>query len=150
MSDQFATIVVGHDGSDGASEALDVALGLAAALDAPVTIVRSWSIDTAPRTPEYEFGYVSSFDEISAAVRAELQADTRASVEAHPSISVDYQAALGQSAEVLIGVAADARMLVVGSRGRGGFRSLLLGSVSEQCVRHASCPVLVVRPRPDH
>lgn len=141
------SIVVGHDGSTGASEALDLALDLAETLKAPLVIARSWSIDTAPKAPEEEFGYVSSFAEIGRVVDDNLRADTQAAIAAHPTVAVEFRVALGQPAEVLIDVAAKARMLVVGSRGRGGFRSLLLGSVSEQCVRHALCPVLVVRPR---
>jgi nucleotide-binding universal stress UspA family protein len=46
---------------------------------------------------------------------------------------------------VLVQAAEDAEMLVVGSRGHGGFVGLFLGSVSQQCVTHARCPVLVVR-----
>jgi nucleotide-binding universal stress UspA family protein len=46
---------------------------------------------------------------------------------------------------VLLDVAHDADLLVVGSRGLGAFKDLLLGSVSEHCVRHANCPVIVVR-----
>ena len=141
------SIVVGHDGSQGADQALLQGFRLAEALNAPLVIVRSWSIDTAPEAPEEEFGYVSSFDEISRVVDSKLRADTRALVEAHPSVDVTFRAELGQPAEVLIAVAAGARMLVVGSRGRGGFASLLLGSVGEQCVHHALCPVLVVRPQ---
>jgi nucleotide-binding universal stress UspA family protein len=53
----------------------------------------------------------------------------------------------GQAAEVLVNVAEDADLLVVGSRGHGGFSGLLLGSVSAQCAHHAPCPLLIVRPR---
>ena len=49
--------------------------------------------------------------------------------------------------EALLRASTDADLLVVGSRGLGGFGGLLLGSISQQCVQHATCPVLVVRPR---
>ncbi|WP_120340250.1 universal stress protein [Cryobacterium soli] len=142
-----AGIVVGHDGSADADRSLAVALDLAAGLSAPVTIVRAWSIDTAPRPANWEFGYVSSYSDYAAAVRSRLTADTRAAVTAHPGVDVEYRVALGAPAKTLIEVSRGSRMLVVGSRGRGGLAGMLLGSVSEQCVRHADCPVLVVRPR---
>jgi nucleotide-binding universal stress UspA family protein len=141
-----ASIVVGHDGSAQAAHALGTALDLATALAAPVVIVRAWSIDTAPRGALFHDGYASPFSEVSARVRELLIEETRAIRERHTGVTVEYQGVLGQPAEALIEVSRNARMLVVGSRGRGGFAALMLGSVSEQCVRHASCPVLVVRP----
>ncbi len=52
----------------------------------------------------------------------------------------------GQAAEALVGAGADADLLVVGSRGHGGFTSLLLGSVSAQCAHHSPCALVIVRP----
>jgi nucleotide-binding universal stress UspA family protein len=140
-------IVVGHDGSADADHALAVALDLADGLSVPVTVVRAWSIDTAPRPANWEFGYVSSYADYAEAVRERLTRDVGAAVAAHPGLTVHYRESLGGPAKTLIEVSRGSRMLVVGSRGRGGLAGMLLGSVSEQCVRHADCPVLVVRPR---
>jgi nucleotide-binding universal stress UspA family protein len=140
------SIVVGNDGSSGSARSLEVALTLAEGLNAPIVVVRCWSIDTAPHGALFDRGFVASFDEITAAVREQLIQDSRAVVGKHPSVPVRYLAVLGQPAETLMRLSAGRRMLVLGSRGLGGFASLLLGSVSEQCVHHASCPVLVVRP----
>lgn len=63
----------------------------------------------------------------------------------HPAAEVETLVVEGSAAHVLIEMSAGADMLVVGSRGLGGFSGLLLGSVSQQCVHHAHCPVTVVR-----
>lgn len=139
------TIVVGHDGSDDAEQALAFAFGLAERLGAGLLVVRAWTIDTAPHGTLVSEGYVSSFDEASAKVATILQRDTAARAATHPAVHVEYRAKFGQPASVLISASETAMILVVGRRGRGGFASLVLGSVSEQCTRHAHCPVLVVK-----
>jgi nucleotide-binding universal stress UspA family protein len=144
------TIVVGHDGSIGSKDALRLAMTLAEKLAAPVVVVRSWSIDRMPRASNHEFGYVSSFAEISATVREQLLRDVSSTLERHPDVPVECRVTIGQAAVTLVRIAEEALMLVVGSRGLGGFSSLMLGSVGDQCVRHATCPVLVDRPRKIH
>ncbi len=62
------------------------------------------------------------------------------------TVKITSRVVEGHPAAVLIEVAAEADLLVVGSRGLGGFRGMLLGSVSAQCVHHARCPVVVVPP----
>jgi nucleotide-binding universal stress UspA family protein len=141
------TIVVGHDGSRFAEHSLEVTLKLADRIGTPVMIVRSWNVDTAPHGVLFAGGYVASFDEVSAAIEETMAKELQPVLAQHPGVAVEFRAAFGQAAEILIKLSHDALMLVVGSRGRGGFASLMLGSSSEQVVRHANCPVLVVRMR---
>jgi nucleotide-binding universal stress UspA family protein len=63
----------------------------------------------------------------------------------HPTAELETMVVQGAAARVLIEMSADADLLVLGSRGLGGFTGLLLGSVSNQCVHHAHCPVTVIR-----
>ena len=141
------TLVVGHDGSPGADQALAEALGLARALGGRVVVVRAWSLATAPRPAEWEFGYVPGFDEYAETVRLALMDDVRSTVEGFSDVPVEYRAVHAGAAKTLVEISEGARMLVVGARGLGGLSGMLLGSVSEQCLRHAPCPVLVTRAR---
>ena len=141
------SLVVGHDRSAGADAALELALQLASELKAPAVILRAWSMVTAPRPANWAFGYVASEDELAEAVHDELLADTRARTARFPDVDLTFRVDHRGPARALIGASREARMLVVGSRGLGGFGELVLGSVSDQCVRYAACPVLVARHR---
>jgi nucleotide-binding universal stress UspA family protein len=137
-------IVVGHDGSAHSERALAVALELAGQFRVALTIVRAWSIDTAPHGSVFDNGYVASLSEISATVRERLERDAQRVVSRQRAVVPNYRAVLGEPADVLVKISALSRILVVGTRGHGGLMSLMLGSVSEHCVHHALCPVLVV------
>lgn len=63
----------------------------------------------------------------------------------HPDVELNTRLMSGQPARCLLLAAESAELLVVGSRGRGGFSGLLLGSVSQGVLHHAHCPVAIVR-----
>ena len=67
-----------------------------------------------------------------------------------PDVTIYPIVVRGWPAEVLLNAAEGADLLVVGSRGRGGFTSALLGSVSQNCAHHATCPLLIIRTAKDH
>jgi nucleotide-binding universal stress UspA family protein len=140
------TIVVGYDGSEHADDALLEALLIAEQTSAPVAVVQSWSFDTAPRGAIWKDGAVSSFPEISSEIQARLAARVAPTAALHPAVPIEYFAVLGQPSEVLVAASGSASMLVLGSRGLGGFSGLVLGSVSLHCAHRAHCPVLVVPP----
>lgn len=81
-----------------------------------------------------------------------LDEATATARRAYPDVVVDYTVVIGNPAATLIDQCVGARLAVVGTRGRGGFTGLLLGSVSQTLLHHASCPVLVTggRPQDDH
>ncbi len=141
-------IVVGVDGSDHSRLALGWALREAAQRHEPLTVL---SVRPAPVRPATDIYWAvpdlpaGAFDE--EAERKILQqfvdkvaSETAASV---PDISIVVER--GDPAEELIRASRDAGLLVVGSRGSGGFARLLLGSVSSKVVHHAACPVVVIR-----
>jgi nucleotide-binding universal stress UspA family protein len=137
-------IVVGHDGSKCAQEALRWAGRLArrAALD--LHVVRSWAMTTAPRPATWTPGYVPPLVEWEQAVLAELSGHV-ATAGLDPEVRVSCHAVHKAPVPALMAAAEGANLLVVGARGRGGFTGLLLGSVGDQLVHHAPCPVTVVR-----
>jgi nucleotide-binding universal stress UspA family protein len=138
-------ILVGHDGSSCAQEALDWAARLAVRADMDLHVVRAWSMMTAPRPATWSAGYVPPLKDYENAVLAELERHVAAS-GLDPAVRVTCHVVHAAPAPGMMAAAAGADLLVVGARGRGGFTGLLLGSVSDQLVHHAPCPVTVVRP----
>jgi nucleotide-binding universal stress UspA family protein len=82
--------------------------------------------------------------EFEGAARAVLDKAVEEMRTAKEGVRIERVVAHGQASHVLIEAAADADLLVVGSRGHGGFAGLLLGSVSQQCAHHAPCPLVIV------
>lgn len=140
-----APIVIGFDGSDFAREALRKGLWLAQKIGAPAHVVRAWTISNAPRPRTWEPGYVPPVEDFAEAVLEQVKAETAAVVAEFPGVTVSYTAPHGAAGRELIRASDGARVVVVGTRGLGGFSGLLLGSVSDQVVEHALCDVLVTR-----
>ncbi|MFC7615699.1 universal stress protein [Actinokineospora soli] len=118
-------VVVGVDGSAHSVEAIAFAFGEAQRLGAGVVAVTAGSQE----------------DE---AARA-LAESVAGWAERYPDVPVRRSVVRGHAARALVDAAADAALLVVGSRGAGGFRGMLLGSVSQGVLHHATCPVAIVR-----
>lgn len=139
------TIAVGVDGSAGAQRALEFAAREAELRGARLRIVSVWNISPAVYTggfaPAPDEPILEGFREHAERVVREAMATVN---RLHPSLQVEGATPQGQPAESLLDEAKGATLIVVGNRGRGGFASLLLGSVSQQVVHHAPCAVVVV------
>lgn len=136
-------IVVAVDGSTGSRIALRWAYAEAQLRSARLEAVIVWQYPVTTSIPA--FGAMPTPEDIGASTRTELlDVLDDEGVSADGPVPVSILVAEGAPAHELLRAAADAALLVVGSRGHGGFAGLLLGSVSQQCVTHAPCPVVVV------
>jgi nucleotide-binding universal stress UspA family protein len=135
-------IVIGIDGSSGASTALRWAVREADLRKQKVTAVMAWGL-----LDQHHAGGEKAFDANYGPKQASeaLAAAVEAAVGPEAAIAIEQRVVCDLPARALLEIAADADLLVVGARGLGGFRSLVLGSISEQCLHHAPCPVAVVR-----
>ena len=137
------TWVVGVDGSDNAAAACDWAVAHAAGRCRELRLVNVWQHPYVGALPMAGTG----FTDASAGMAEGAQTLVQAAVErlqVPEGVAVSGAAGEGPAAEVLLDGAADADLLVVGTRGRGGFRRLVLGSVSHQTATHATAPTVVV------
>ena len=153
------TVVVGVDGSAGSAEALRWALAEARLRKSPLRAVHAWmfgyvggTVDGYPSLGGSLDAYGSLGIDSGDLHRAAEDLLDRAVADAGTDtegVEIERQVVQGSAAEALLTAVDKNDLLVVGSRGHGGFAELLLGSVSQQCVHHAPCPVVVVHsPKP--
>lgn len=142
----MAVIVVGVDQSEGAKAALRFALEEAKLRRATLRVVHAW-----------QYGYIGAtgvegaypalggdIKELRAGAETALAETLRESIPEADTVEIERRVVEGRPAAVLVDESRGADLLVVGSRGHGGFTGLLLGSVSQQCAHHAACPVVIV------
>jgi len=135
-------IVVGVDGSDGAANAAAWAARESDLRSEPLTALMAWGF-LAQHHTNPDAGFDPGYSEKDAA--AALASYLTTAIGASRAAATDQRVVCELPATALLDASADASLLVVGARGLGGFRGLLLGSVSEQCVHHAACPIAIVR-----
>jgi len=142
-------IIAGVDGSEQSRVALAWAYDEATHHGAALTVVTTWHPPTLPMSPPYgsipEKDYETQPKSTALALLDELVAQLESRT---PAVDVRTSIEEGHPAEVLIERSKECDLMVVGSRGHGGFAGMLLGSVSQHLVAHAHCPVVVVRTPP--
>lgn len=137
-------LVLGVDGSQRGSEAVAFAFAEAAARGVELLAISAWSARPSVRAQD-ELPLVYDASDIESAQVRLLREALAGARERWPQVRVREQVIRGRPARVLIDASADAQLVVVGARGRGGFTGLLLGSVSQALLYHSHCPVAVVR-----
>jgi nucleotide-binding universal stress UspA family protein len=136
-------VVVGLDGSPQSVEALRLAARIAPGLGAAITAVGAWEY------PEEYAGYVPlGSDNFAELTQKRMDNAIAEAFGADVPEGFERKVVFGRPSKVLIREGNDASLLVVGRRGHGGFRGLLLGSVSAAWETHAACPVLVIHDGP--
>jgi len=133
-------IVVGVDGSVTSKSALRWAARQARLTGAVVEAVTAWQVPAISGYPVPNPDV--NWEELATQIVTDAIAEIAATAEP-PEIR--YKVAEGNAAQVLLDGSAGADLLVIGSRGHGGFAAALLGSTGQHCVHHATCPVVVIR-----
>jgi nucleotide-binding universal stress UspA family protein len=137
-------VLVGVDPSTSGLLAVEFAFAVAATRDVPLVGVRAWH---SPLSAQHEFPAVrvEEFNLIEAAERRLLHRILATAAVKFPAVPVEERVIAGPAAAALLGESKRAQLVVVGSRGHGGLAGALLGSVSQQVLHHAGCPVAIVR-----
>lgn len=144
-------VVVGLDGSDGSLYALRAAATQARLTGAPLKVVCAWHPSMVGSLPAFGVGtpVAETIDELHLAVRTTLETEgllvpDTGGQPTPDSPDIDTEVVTDDAAHALLDASESASLVVVGTRGRGGFAGMLLGSVSQKVLAHAHCPVMVV------
>ncbi|MEU1283521.1 universal stress protein [Kitasatospora sp. NPDC005856] len=138
-------IVVGVDGSESSERALRWAVRQAELTGGEVVAVIAWEYPTYHGARGWFPPGVTDEAALESRARQEADRAVRQAVGEDPPVEVRTEARYGSPAGSLVEAARGADLLVVGSRGLGGFAGMLIGSVAQHCTRHATVPVVVVR-----
>lgn len=138
-------VVAGTDGSESSDAALAFAFDEASLRGTNLIVVRVWNEVTDHESARAHALTVDP-DAIESAEREALDEQLAPWRAKYPDLYVETVVARGRPVRALLGFGGHAQLLVVGSRGRGGFQGMLLGSTSQALVAHSECPVAVVRP----
>jgi nucleotide-binding universal stress UspA family protein len=140
-------LVVGVDGSETSTWAVRWAAREANLRGANLELVSAWEVPISDVGFGFGLGGVSeeTLKALQQSAEEILAGAAHVVREEASDVEIETRVVEGQAADVLIEASRAAGLLVVGSRGMGGFRELMLGSVSQQCAHHATCPVVIVR-----
>lgn len=139
---QFSRVTVGVDGSHASREALAWAASEAQLRSSTLEIDHVWTL------PNMGYGgYVSQLDDFEKDAKVLLDEIAAEATSTYPDLKIEANLLQGPPAQALIERGIKSDLVVVGSRGHGGFTGLMLGSVSQQLVHHASFPVVVIHPQ---
>jgi nucleotide-binding universal stress UspA family protein len=140
VSELQRRIVIGYDGSEHARKALDWAIAAAERDPAVIDVVTAW---TFPMVPAFALSHTVA--DVEKAARRELDDALTHVAEVAPDLVVRGEMTDDAAGPALVAASKGADLLVVGPWGRGAMQTLVLGSVSAYCARHAPCTVVVVR-----
>lgn len=142
-ADAEGPVVVGIDGSTHSAAAAERAFWIAELRRAPLVAITTWNVEvvdgmvvTTPGTDAWnsvEAKYRAVADKVVEPLRA-----------SHPEVDCTVEVVRSSAAKAIVERSADAGLIVMGTRGRGGFRGMLLGSVSQQVLETATCPMMLV------
>lgn len=141
-------VVVGYDGSDASRDAVQWAAGEALAREGEMIILAAMTVPMSASPMSFGVLSPNAIDDMIARVGNHVEDEAEALMSAHPGLIARGKAVMGGAAGALVDASEDADLVVVGSRGMGGFKGLLVGSVGVQVAEHARCPAVVVRGLP--